>query len=182
MRIDHLEPVDYPVVLSEPNGVHRRQGRVLVDAPVAGPVTELALLHVRALVVARVGRMGQQLAASVVEADVHPASRAALRPEGGRLVRCRTVHLRAVDERGDLVHLLAGPQPTARTNGRPDKVETALLPVRVERVIWRHQNGETLRVRVALNGTALDHGAGFWFVTTKRSQVVEVISGGGDDH
>jgi len=161
VRVDHLERVDNPVVLSQPHDVHRRQGRMLVHPPVAGPVAELALFHVRALVVSGIGRVGQKLAARVVETDVHPSGGPALRPEGGRFVGCRAVNLRTVDEGGDLVHLLSGAQAALGTDCRADKVQTRLLPVRVEWIIGRHENGKALRVRVALDWTALNHLAVF---------------------
>lgn len=129
VRVDHLKAVDDPVVLAQPHDVHTGQRRVLIDAAVAGPVAKLALLDVGALVVAWVGGVRQQLAAVVVQRHVHAARRPRLGPQRRRLVGRRAVHLRAVDERRNLVHLLARAQPAARTHGGAHEVEAVLVPV-----------------------------------------------------
>lgn len=93
VRVDHLEGVDNPIVLAQPHNVHRSERGVLVDTPIAGAVAQLAFFDVRALVVGGVGRVREQLASRIVQADVHSARRPALCPQGGGFVGRRTVHL-----------------------------------------------------------------------------------------
>lgn len=146
MRVDHLESVYNPVVLSEPHYVHRSERRVLVDTTVASAVTKLSLLDVRTLVVGGICRVWQQLSTGVVETHVHSARGPALGPESGRFVGRRTVNLGSVYEGGYLVHLLARSQPTSGADGSSDKVQTTLFPVGVKWVVRGHQDGEALRV------------------------------------